>query len=131
MVGRIELPRFQSEILLDFVIDTGSSQTILPFFAAELMSVDPNLFEREREGYGVGGSAMLKEEPAVLKFNDGDFEYEYRIIVGCHPAPNDVPALLGRDILNKWHLQIDRSRGLLAGEPRQWDSRRPIGPLAD
>ena len=84
---------------------------------AQRIGIDYSMLTGEREAVGVGGVSRSFTERALIAFEDvGTALYIYQVeIVISAPAPEmfRLPSLLGRDILNRWSIPYNPSRGRL------------------
>ena len=63
---------------------------------------------------GIGGGAEYFNENATIYFSDDDRIVGYDIAIGItSSATGGLPALLGRDIFDNWHIEYERRRGML------------------
>lgn len=105
---------------VEFLVDTGAHATSLMSDDMALMRVDlrrvRGLFQ---EVEGVGGQARYKTAKAVLRFQDHDafghfqeFEIDVHLMAGREGQ--QLPSLLGRDILNECESTLDGVRERVA-----------------
>ena len=67
-----------------------------------------------REVGGIGGGAEYFNEDATIYFSDDDRVVGYDISIGiASSATGGLPALLGRDIFDNWHIEYEQRRGML------------------
>lgn len=110
----IQLPRLHVDGYIDFLIDTGSDNTVLHSRDTITLGVNFRNLRRSTltESVGVGGTARYYKEPATLAFVDEDgtlYRFSGPIHIGRKSNPNESPpSLLGRDILNMCSLTVDR-----------------------
>ena len=116
--GDLHFPRLGVSGALEFLVDTGANRTIVHPPGIQELALPLDLLANRREIYGVGGSAGLLFEPAILRFRDTDptIRYTYRLNLGI-AEPNDAnrnfPSLLGRNILDCWYLESDPTYNIL------------------
>lgn len=79
----------------------------------------------ESRGVGVGGALRHFSEPSVLMFSEPGkrvFQYESRTMIA---EPNshteNLPSLLGRDILDRWRMVYEPLREILTFTPKKAD----------
>ena len=116
--GQLVVPRFQIVAGVNFLVDTGSAETIihpLDIEASGMMVPFPANVPITR---GIGGGWALLKERATLVFTDDDrvTQYRYRMPVNiARPGEHNrnFPSLLGRDVLDCWYMESDPTNGLL------------------
>jgi hypothetical protein len=89
------------------------------------LGVDFNVLGNPVISRTVGGPAKGYVEQAVVAFRDTDkkriYAYEIDIQIFESTKDNDkLPSLLGRDILNRWRLVLDHSKGRFQCTPTSW-----------
>lgn len=104
------LPRLGFRRLrLEFLVDTGASQTVLHPRDCAGMPYD-RLTAAGQSG-GVGGLATYYSESAYIAFRDDTRTHVYLQTVGI-AEPNghndSIPSLLGQDIMQNWRVLHDR-----------------------
>lgn len=118
--GEVYLPDLHLHTGVAFLVDTGADATALMPDDMALMGVD---ITRVRGRYqtvgGVGGQARYKRTRAVLRFQDHDAfghfqEFESDIHLTRSDAGQQLPSLLGRDILNECECTLDGVRERVA-----------------
>ncbi len=107
--GRVMLPDIAPSTEIQFLVDTGSTSTMLLPRDSMRMGIDFDALPgRIRGSVGIGGNAELKRMPALMLFREperGVYVYEIELAVARpHPSIGDLPSLLGRDILNRWDM---------------------------
>ena len=73
---------------------------------------------------GVGGTSPYFVEPALLSFTDKRQArlYSVQLLVAEPNASNEVlPSLLGRDVINNWHVDYDPANSRLECAVRHAD----------
>ena len=112
------LPRFGLIGQVTFLVDTGSDTTILHPEATADLDCPFDLLDNPAEFISAGGVLLYYMEPAVLSSNDSDGgtrEFEIEIsIAKPDPVTDDLASLLGRDVLNRMHLDYDFPHNRLA-----------------
>lgn len=124
----VEIPKFQSIGVVEFIVDTGAETTCLDMAHARLLVPELSLKDGDRmvdprHLEGIGGSSRYYPEYALIAFQheEGDTEVFSTIV--------DIPvatesnwehtlggSLLGMDVLSRYalHLDYSRKRALLA-----------------
>ena len=123
--GYLILPRMDVAGNVSFRLDTGADATCLhPKDARDLRAP----FEELENGaiyQGVGGSASYFRESPILYFADRPWmqAYELDLLI---PAPSEtnenLPSLLGLDVINFWYIQYDPGLSRLQCAARYADS---------
>ena len=96
---------------IGFLLDTGADRTTLFPSDSDSLGIDFSKLPGEIEQYtaGVGGRSRSKTLPAYLAFTDPDRNvYAYSIylsILEPHESIDEIPSLLGRDVLNHWDIR--------------------------
>ncbi len=116
--GLLVVPRLAAWAHVRFLIDTGSTITLIHPNDARRAGIRFDQLRGQSGTRGIGGSAETFVEPAVLYFNDADgvTEYSYRIDIAiAEPdADNyDYPSLLGMDIISCWYTECDPTNDIL------------------
>lgn len=65
---------------------------------------------------GIDGVIDSHSERAEVWFSDGQYQYMYSVDVTIFEPTNrnrGIPSLLGRQILNRWHITYDAQRPVL------------------
>jgi hypothetical protein len=73
---------------------------------------------------GISGKSEYFSEPALLAFEDRPLirVYEVDLFIGqSHGATQELPSLLGRDVINHWYMQYDPTNAKLAFVVRHAD----------
>ena len=118
--GEIYLPDLHLRGDIEFLVDSGADATSLMPPDLDQIGVD---LARVRGTYrtvgGVGGDARYKRTRAVLRFRDHDafghfqeFEIDIHLMAGSEGQ--QLPSLLGRDILNECECTLDGVRERVA-----------------
>jgi hypothetical protein len=105
--GRLSLPNLNLSANVSFVIDTGSDCTVLMPLDAMRINLDYSRLTKEVDSVGIGGICRDFAEPALVAFTDGIAVYIYEIELRIATASADImaiPSLLGRDVINRWHI---------------------------
>ena len=101
---------------IEFVVDTGADHTLLsPSDARRLhnqLGIDIRTMPRGNPIGGVGGYAETRTVRATLVI--GDYETTMPLhVVDMPPGPNDMPSLIGRDIIYDFALFMEHSTDTL------------------
>ena len=124
--GLLVIPRLGVSYRVAFLVDTGADRTCLHPRDSILAGVP---FDRLRDSLtvgGIGGQSTYYEEPAILLFAD-DTErqsYGYDTVVDIakpEDVSDEIPSLLGRDIIDRWRMVYDRTEGVLEFTVRSAD----------
>lgn len=105
---RVTLPRFDEEVAIDFLLDTGSDRTLIhgrdrDRLIGEAVRTGSGLTpDAEMTGLG-GGPLAYAAAQAEYTFRDEDGVFRPlagSVHIALEPAARGVPSLLGRDILD-------------------------------
>lgn len=113
---RLLIPRFRINETVNFLVDTGATETCLHPHAGQRIQIPFDELHNSHSTIGIGGSQPYYQEPAVVILTDSDGERRFPISLSiAKPQPitppdpdpiiNRIPSLLGRDVLNR--LRID------------------------
>ena len=114
--GILSLPRFGVAQAVDFLLDTGADRTTLNPTDGGRLEVP---FEKLKGGQtvqGIVGITQLFTEQAVLVFGDEHRFYilQTDIFIGTPSKyANQLPSLLGRDVLDRARMEYDPRHGRL------------------
>lgn len=102
---------------ISFLLDTGAQRTVLMPADATKLGLDRTKITKACQSTGVGGIANDFCDTAILTFlgkSGALYNYKVEIIV-AHPTQfnTKIPSLLGRDIINRWHVNYDPALPLL------------------
>ena len=116
--GTVTLPRFGVSADVPFLLDTGADSSCLHFRHTRRLAVPESSLGNQSYVGGVGGTAAYYNEPAIVTFSYGDeriYEVSYNIDLDLSYSDDTLglPSLLGRDILDNWHIEYSRKRNLL------------------
>lgn len=136
-VGHVFLPGVGLGGMVDFVVDTGATDTVLAPAQLTLLKAkyDQLIGEEKNDTYvGFGGEMEGKIVDAVVALRDLKYEYEYRVaLMVLKPDFRQdwllgLPSVIGRDIIKRLRLVCDFPRGIMAASPANWDrkTRRSI-----
>ena len=119
ILGTVILPRFGVSADVYFLLDTGADSSCLHSQDARNLAVPESSLGNESYLGGVGGTAVYYSEPALVTFDDYGpahiYEVSYNIDLDLSYSDETLamPSLLGRDILDNWHIEYSRKRNLL------------------
>lgn len=118
--AQVYLPGLRTGAEVEFLLDTGAHATSLMPDDMTMMRVDLRRVRGQpQEVSGVGGQAWYKRAKAVLRFQDHDAfghfqEFEIDIHLMAGREGQQLPSLLGRDILNECECTLDGVRERVA-----------------
>lgn len=124
--GRLLLPRLQLSTNLSFLVDTGADcSTLMPTDGIK-MSLNYGALQDPIVVGGMGGNAVCFQEYAVVAFDESNrslIQYYFIQIKIPEPQPDllRMPPMIGRDILDRWHMSYDPSQKKLAFTVRSAD----------
>ncbi len=106
-------------------MDTGADTSVLMPGDVKRLGISYDRLEGDRECGGIGGTVHSFVERAILIFADPartlygyDLETE---IMPYDPDMEEVPSLLGRDVLDRWRIVYDPQGAGLRAKPRSAD----------
>ena len=122
--AEVYLPALRLSAEVEFLVDTGADNTaLLPYDVGRMGVSARSVRGRSRDDIsGIGGRARYKTTKALLRFHDaavlGGFR-EFEIDVDLITARTDeqLPSLLGRDILNLCECTFNAVTGRVTLEP--------------
>ncbi len=132
--GRLTLPGLGVSTDLWLLLDTGADRTTLLPFDSTRLGIDFSRLPGEIERYtaSVGGRSRSKTLPAVLAFTDSDLSvYAYSIFLSIlepHEGIDEIPSLLGRDVLYRWDMRYAYPSRRLTFEVVSADYVYPVNP---
>ncbi|HLY44121.1 MAG TPA: aspartyl protease family protein [Stellaceae bacterium] len=112
--GQLSMPQFGIDGQVLFLIDTGAERTILMPADAIRLGVEFDKLKNQDEGIGFGGRSTMYPEPARVAFTDGVGLFVYHITLDIAEDTEDgrrLPSVLGRDVLNRWHIEYSFPKG--------------------
>ncbi|MDP9236268.1 MAG: retroviral-like aspartic protease family protein [Chloroflexota bacterium] len=126
MEGRLVIPQFNIDARISFLVDTGADNSLIAPADAKEMGIDYTELGKPVESLGMGGIALSHPVRASLAFVDpGKFVYVYHLdaldIAVPDPEIEEMPSLLGREILDRWRVILDPSRNNLSFVVRSAD----------
>ena len=112
--GVVAIPRLNISGPVMFLLDTGADSTCLHSKDSINLEIPRERLGNLAEVGGIGGGAEYFNEDATIYFSDDDRIVGYDIAIGiASSATGGLPALLGRDIFDHWHIEYERRRGML------------------
>lgn len=137
--GHVQLTRLRVDFNISFLIDTGADRTIITPMEWMRMDFDYGLLVPGPYFEGLGGGVRGYEETAILSFlSTSNLLYSYTFTIGITPprkprrpkapSPEDVAALLGRDILHRWRIFYNKSTSRLSIKVLDCDFSRLAQP---
>lgn len=134
--GHENLLRLGVDFNISFLIDTGADRTIIT--PMEWMRMDFDYGQLIPGPYFEGLNSIVRgyEETAILSFlSTSNVLYSYTFKIGITsprrsrrqttPSPEDVAALLGRDILHRWRMFYNKTTSRLSIKVLDYDFSRP------
>ena len=108
---------------VNFLVDTGSDTTILHPEGGQGLHCPYDELENPFTIESVSGTQIYYAEPAVISFYEGggerrDFRVDGLSIGKPHPALDELPSLLGRDVLNRLEMIYNFAANRLRFEPQ-------------
>lgn len=118
MEGRLVIPQFNVDARISFLVDTGADSSLIAPADAKEMGIDVAQLGTPVGSLGVGGTALSHRVRGSLVFMERRFVYVYHLdaldIAAPDPQMEEMPSLLGREILDRWRMVYDPSRGNLS-----------------
>lgn len=117
--GYIEIPHLAVRGNISFVLDTGSDCTVLMPMDAKRLGLDYAKLEgaEQDESQGFNGKSIDFVVPAVLIIKEeGSVAHGYEInlrVPERKDDTDDIPSIVGRDVLDHWRYTIDRTAGVI------------------
>ncbi len=115
--GRLALPSLRVDRSILFLLDTGADITCLHARDSSRAQIPFNALRNTTYTRGIGGASRYFCETAVISFSDGPQTRYYVVelhIAEPSEANENLPSLLGRNIINKWYIQYDPANDRLA-----------------
>ena len=115
--GRLTIKRLKIVDYIRFCLDTGSDNCILLPTDSRKWKIDFNSLNQTERQCSLNGVCDLYVEPAVIQFFEPRcFIYSYNIDLRIAPGTPEIeqlPSLLGRDILNHWAINYCKAKNRL------------------
>lgn len=129
--GKLYVPSLDLQAPVSFLVDTGAdSTTLMPADAARLGLDLSSLPDSQTLCIGIGGVAQCHVVDGLLVFSDDSQLYSYVLRLTVAPPAqglDDLPSLLGRDVLDNWAMTYDPQRSRLTFVVRRADHKIEIG----
>ncbi len=107
---RVVIPRLGVDLQMMILIDTGATVSCLHPLDARRAGISFTQLQGRTFSQGIGGSSPYLREAASLLFDDDSRTRIYQLNLRI-AEPNDssgtLPSLLGRDVINRWHMEYD------------------------
>lgn len=130
--ARIALPRLRIRGLVSFLADTGADKTALMPIDGQRLGIDYSRLSLAGTATGIGGTTQIFHEQCLIAFRDSARLCIYQIQMVLQPPTPDiatVPSLLGRDVMGRWCLTVDKPNNSLCAIPATFDHEYPL-PIA-
>ena len=114
--GRLIIARFNVELRIDFLMDTGAERTCIHPRDTNRARIPIGELGGAVGSRGVGGLSAYYREPALLYFEDHLYIRVYAIellIADPREGSRGLPSLLGRDVINHWNIRYDPTNAAL------------------
>ncbi len=109
--GLLILPRLNVQGNVSFLMDTGADSSMVMPNDAKRLAIPYDKLQGDRECGGIGGIVHSFTERAILVFTDPNvmlYGYDLEVdIMPDGPEMEEVPSLLGRDVLDRWRITYD------------------------
>ena len=117
----LRLPSLDIQEEVIFLVDTGAFASCLAPFNSRQLGIDYGaLTGIPSETVGIGGTAQGISIPAIAMFSEDNGArrfYQFLIdVMPDTPELQEMPSLLGQDILAHWRLTHSPGEGLLQAE---------------
>ena len=99
-----------------FFVDTGADSTCLHPDDGRLIGCPFDALVNPAVFGGTGGAHTYYIEPAIVSLQEDDTAFTFEVplsIAKPHPVADEVPSLLGRDVLNQVRMDYDFLAGRL------------------
>jgi len=133
--GRLVFPRLNLRGEVSWLVDTGADESMLMAADALRFGVDySQLRASPSQSVGIGGAMSSFVEDAILVFTErGTVAYVYYLSLEIAPFSReiqDLPSLLGRDILDRWRMTYEPPARRLTFDVLSADTTLPFGDPA-
>ena len=119
--GYIEIPSLKVSGFVQFLMDTGSDDTVLMPADAQRLKVDYTAITKTDESIGSAGASLDYIARAIVIIQEPDtathlYEIDLRLPAYDPKKPELMipPSLIGRDILSRWRITFDGHRSVTA-----------------
>ncbi|MFI5400903.1 MAG: hypothetical protein ACHQZQ_07630 [SAR324 cluster bacterium] len=113
------------------MVDTGADRTIVS--GPDLTRTGINWASEKHRSTAeltvLGSVVPFRIFPVAVGFRTRNHRLQYDVDVCIPPddvSDQDIPSLLGRDILNRWRIVVDYPKRELNLLPRNWDGRNSL-----
>ena len=129
--GRLIIPKLNVDAIVSFLVDTGADTSLLAPADGRAVGVDHQRLGKVVTSLGTGGLAESQTVRASLVFTDpGRAHYIYHLdpldVAVPHPDIDEMPSLLGREVLDRWRMTYDPTKPELSFRVRSADRVVPI-----
>ena len=120
------MPQFKIDARISFLVDTGADSSLIAPADAKTMGIDYTKLGTPIESIGIGGVALSYPVRGSLVFTDSRFMYLYHLdaldIAVPQPEIEQMPSLLGREVLGRWRIVCDSAKDELSFIVRSSDA---------
>lgn len=124
------MPRLEIRVDISFIVDTGADRSLLCPMDGQRIGVDYSVLTGNEESVGLGGISYNFVERAILAFSEARRTLHLYFIELQIAAPtpeiSSIPSILGRDVLDRWHMTYNPSKSYLAFRVLSADYSIPI-----
>jgi predicted aspartyl protease len=109
-----------------FLVDTGADASVLGPADAAALGIDATPTGNLVAVSSVTGSSQYARRLVTLASRAGHELYLYRlsVLVAAHsPEAAELPSILGRDVLNRWHMSYRPTKDKLTFDIVRYDGR--------
>lgn len=128
--GRLIIPRLSITGDISFLVDTGADRSVLMPLDTERLGIDIADLDGDLESTGIGGVIHNFVEHSVLIFSEPrkaiHLYYLELAISPPDPAIQDLPSLLGRDVLDRLRMTYDAQKPSLTFKVLSADMSIPL-----
>ena len=122
--GRLAIPNLRVDRSILFLLDTGADITCLHTRDSRRVHIPFSALRSRTYTRGIGGVSRYFRETAIISFSDGPRTRYYVVelyIAEPSQSNENLPSLLGRNIINNWYMQYDPANGRLEFTVRHAD----------
>ena len=116
VVARLYLPRLDIVGRVNFLVDTGATDTLLHPREGSNLGIPSAELSNPVERRGIGGTRTYYGESAVILLLDEDTWRRFDVELHISPPQSgsaNLPSLLDRDVLNQMRMEYDYPAGRL------------------
>ena len=133
--GQVNLTRMGLVFEVSFLVDTGADRSLITPMEGMRMGINYSDLTPGGIFEGLGGIVEVYEETAILEFVEGGEKlHAYTFAIGITPPrkrnrprhPEDVSALLGRDVLSRWRMSYNPSKNRITFDVISSDFTRKV-----